>query len=329
MTRLKRIGMAAGLVAAALSAGPSLHAEDIAVDHRWGRTVLTEPAERIVTLSYTGIDTLLALGIMPIAYRTWYGGDERGLWPWAAAHLPVGATGLPLKGEIDPEAVARLNPDLVEASYSGISRAQYAALSHVTAVLPPPEGRGDFGTPWDEMLRIVGKATGRGARAQNVIEAIESRIDAVRRAHPDWQGKTAVVARLDGPLIFSEMDPRMKLISRLGFQLPDTANALALNNFYFKLDRELTEPLDADVVIWLDFAADRGSLDSHPLRHALRAFQEGREIFLGPGVSAALNYASALSIPYALDRLVPMLEAALDGDPATVVPDARKGGPDS
>ncbi|GGF36422.1 hypothetical protein GCM10011321_29210 [Youhaiella tibetensis] len=39
---------------------------------------------------------------------------------------------------------------------------------------------------------------------------------------------------------------------------------------------------------------------------------------------AALSRVSLLSIPVALENLVPILEAAADGDPTTVVPDARR-----
>jgi iron complex transport system substrate-binding protein len=37
-------------------------------------------------------------------------------------------------------------------------------------------------------------------------------------------------------------------------------------------------------------------------------------------VVGALAFGSVLSLPYALDRIVPMLVAALDGDPATDPP---------
>ena len=285
------------------------------IRHRWGETVFPDQPARIVSLSFTGIDTLLALKLVPIAYRAWYGGDEAGLWPWARAHMPAhmptGTKVTVLRGEIDPEAVARLRPDFVEAMYSGLSRAQYAALSRVSAVLPPLDGQGDFSAAWDDMVRGVGAATGRTQAADQVIERLHARFQAIRDRHPDWAGKTAVIAQAHGPVIYNDTDPRMALMTRLGFRLPDAARKFSLGNFFFKLDPELTAPLEADVVLWLRFSADTEHRIDHPLTHTRRSAREGREIFLTPELSAALSYASPLSIPYALTHLEPLLEAVL------------------
>lgn len=298
-------------------------AEFARVEHRWGDTIVRHQPERILSLSYIGIDTLLALELRPIAYRAWYGGDRRGLWPWAAARLPSQAAAVVLRGEIDVEAVARLRPDFVEAMYSGITRAQYSALSSVVPVLPAIAGKGDFGATWEDMLLGVGQATGRLQTAHAVIEEIEADFAAVRATHPEWEGMTAIVALPDGPLVFSDSDPRMAFMSRLGFRLPDAALKLYLGGFFFKLDRELTEPLEADVVLWLDVGSGIASVLDHPLRHTRRAVHEGREIVVGPELAAALSYASPLSIPFALERLVPMLESALNGVAEPRVPAAK------
>ncbi|MDF1791225.1 MAG: ABC transporter substrate-binding protein [Thalassobaculaceae bacterium] len=321
---------AVGCVTAALCLGavPCAAAEtaDTVIEHRWGETRVDARPERIVTLSLTGVDTFLALGVVPIAYRAWYGGDDNGLWPWASARLPKAARPVVLRGEIDAETVARLRPDLVEAMYSGITRAQYAAISHVAPTLPPLDARDAFAATWRDMLIGAGRATGRREVAHAAIARLEQRIAAIRAAHPEWQGATAVVAGPDGPSIYTWSDPRMTLMRRLGFRMPASARALSLGGFFLTLDRELTAPLDADILLWLDFGGGMASVLDHPLRHAMRAAREGREIVADPDLSAALSYASPLSIPYALDRLVPLLEAAFDGDPATPVPGAPAAG---
>ena len=42
-------------------------------------------------------------------------------------------------------------------------------------------------------------------------------------------------------------------------------------------------------------------------------------------LSGAFSFSSPLSIPFLLDELVPKLAAAVDGDPATAVPDQDVG----
>jgi iron complex transport system substrate-binding protein len=41
-------------------------------------------------------------------------------------------------------------------------------------------------------------------------------------------------------------------------------------------------------------------------------------------LSGAFSFSSLLSIDYALDKLVPLIELAIDGDPNTVVPRTAK-----
>jgi len=40
-------------------------------------------------------------------------------------------------------------------------------------------------------------------------------------------------------------------------------------------------------------------------------------VFTDTVLGSAFSHASLLSLPYAVDRLVPMIETALDGDPTT------------
>ncbi|MGH2941834.1 MAG: hypothetical protein ACRDLN_03525 [Solirubrobacteraceae bacterium] len=50
--------------------------------------------------------------------------------------------------------------------------------------------------------------------------------------------------------------------------------------------------------------------------------KEGRDVFLPEAgtLAEATSFISVLSIPILIDRLVPMLAAAADGDPATRPP---------
>lgn len=62
-------------------------------------------------------------------------------------------------------------------------------------------------------------------------------------------------------------------------------------------------------------------LRSNPLYQQLDVAVEGRDVFVTDTVVVgALTWATVLSIPFALDALVPMIAAAVDGDPATAVP---------
>lgn len=74
---------------------------------------------------------------------------------------------------------------------------------------------------------------------------------------------------------------------------------------------------DLGALIWL---GESREFDS-PLCRGLEVARQGRDIFVEePGeLSGAFGFNSALSLPVLVDRLVPMLGAALGGDPATPV----------
>ncbi len=69
--------------------------------------------------------------------------------------------------------------------------------------------------------------------------------------------------------------------------------------------------------------ADQAKLHDDPLYSRLAVKTEGREIFIGEPVydlSIVIGgFITVLSLPFLLDGLVPMLVAAIDGDPATQV----------
>ncbi|MEQ8923736.1 MAG: iron-siderophore ABC transporter substrate-binding protein, partial [Roseovarius sp.] len=73
----------------ALLSAPSLlrAAEALRFDGPWGETMLDRPARRVVSLGYTTQDPLLALGVVQLAVRDWFGGRPHAVWPWAEERL--------------------------------------------------------------------------------------------------------------------------------------------------------------------------------------------------------------------------------------------------
>lgn len=68
--------------------------------------------------------------------------------------------------------------------------------------------------------------------------------------------------------------------------------------------------------------AERQAYQDDEVFQGLDAVREGRVAYLGgfeTNFAGALGFDSPLSLPAAIDVVVPALAAALDGDPATVV----------
>ncbi len=111
----------------------------------------------------------------------------------------------------------------------------------------------------------------------------------------------------------------------MGFTETPAMNELTgENDFVINLSTEQLDVMDADVLIY--YVTDAGMQDvlAEPSRQFLRVYETGGEVFLGDLPVAALARVSLVSIPVALEALVPMLEGAADGDPSTPVPDGRQ-----
>ena len=328
LTRFSRRGFITA--AGSLLATPSLRAQtgELVFDHAYGKTVLPGPAKRVVSLGYTTQDSLLALGVVPQAIRYWYGDHPSGVWPWAQDLLGAAQPAL-MTGEVSIETVASLAPELIVAIGSGISQSEYALLSQIAPVLMHEADYTPYGMPWDAELRMIARATGTSERAETLISGLRDRFAALRTRHPDWQDRSAVCAWHEGgqTSAFLGGDSRVQVLREMGFHLPEAlAQMQGAEGFYTALSPEDLSPIDADLLMWISSGGQADDLAALAMRRTLRANAEGRELFCDALLSGALSFGSVLSMPYALDRLEPEIAAALDGDPATVVPSAQEAG---
>ncbi|WP_419899619.1 ABC transporter substrate-binding protein [Roseomonas sp. USHLN139] len=322
-----RRALLAGLAAAAI-ARPAAAATEIRLDDAFGGIVLTKIPERVVSLGFTTHDTLLALGVQPVAVRHWFGDAPGGIWPWAQPLLQRPAPVL-LNGDVSVERVAELRPDLIVGIGSGITPEIHATLSKFAPVLMHERGQATYGTPWDSLARRLGQALGRAPEAEAAIAAARRSFAAARARHPGWAGRSAVAAYSFGGETgaFTRSDTRGRFLAELGLVVPEAVEQRrAPQGFYARLSPEDLSPLEADLLIWISASGQMAEIAALPLRRLLRAHREGREVVATALVSAALSFGSVLSLPFALEALEPELAAALDGDPATVVPSARATG---
>ncbi|MCH2165716.1 MAG: ABC transporter substrate-binding protein [Marinovum sp.] len=307
------------LLLVALLANFGARASERVLEHRYGTTRINGTPERVVSLSFIGHDFLLGLGVAPVALRYWYGDGPFGVWPWAADALGDAEPSV-IYGAIDVEAVALLEPDLILAQWSGITETEYALLSKIAPTLPPPQGVGDYGATWQQMTRHIGFALNIERRAEEQIEATEARFADMRARYPHWQGQTAASVWADQIGAYTRADIRGKFFENLGLiNAPGVENMVGKNVYNVRISPEDVSPIDTDVLLWLTVGDARSALQRIGLRTTMRSFQKGREIIADPDLTAALSHSSPLAIHYALDRLEPLLKAALDGDPATEV----------
>jgi iron complex transport system substrate-binding protein len=312
------------ILAATVLAAPALAAAQdfpLTIETNYGTTTIDERPVRVATIDASGADDLLALGIQPVVIKYWFGDYPRVVWPWADALLEE-VPDYVVRGDLDFEAILAADPDVIIALWSNITQADFDRLSQIAPVVAVPPGVGNYDLSWDERALRLGLALGLEQEAEEKVEAIRDLLAEVAQSHPEWDGLTVSVAaiRAQGdPGAYTSGDIRAQLLADMGFETPEPIEALATEDspYWASLSLEDLSPLDGDLIIWLSSTQEFDDILALTDRPYLSAVEEGREILAGKDMTGAFSHATLLSLPYAIERIVPMIEAALDGDPQT------------
>jgi iron complex transport system substrate-binding protein len=309
---------------AATPAEQSSGAFPVTVEHKFGTTEIPSDPKRVVTVGYTDQDITLALGVVPVGVGDFLGGYEWRERPWAQEALGGEQPEIVGAQEINFEAVAAQRPDLIIGINAGLKKADYDRLSKIAPTVGQSGEYIDFGMPWDEQTLLVGKALGRPEQAQQVVDDVEAKFKAFREAHPEFAGKSAVLAYggPDGYGAYATGDNRSRFLGDLGFKTPTEIDKLAGDSFYVQFSQEQFRLMDQDLVVMYGAQDD---ILANPVFKRLDAVKEDRVVYLDltDQMAGALGFASALSLPYLLDESEPALTAAMDGDPGTAVSQPR------
>ncbi|GAA4726675.1 iron-siderophore ABC transporter substrate-binding protein [Nocardioides endophyticus] len=308
------------------SGAPEESAFPVTIKHKYGETTIEKAPERVVCIGLTDQDTLMALGIVPVGVTYWFGDEKlQGVYPWAQDYLGDAELPTVLKetNGVEIEKVAALAPDLIIGQYAGLTEQDYKKLEAMGVPVVAQSGDyTDYGTPWDEAALTLGTAIGKPKAAQELIDSVKKRITDEAAKHPEFKGQTAgVVTPYEGLFLYGPEDPRSRMLLDLGFDLHPLITDADDSEFGISLSAERTSDLDdIGVAVWLDYEADK---QTQKLFDATTAYDEGRWIDINDSNGSyyvAHSFVTPLSIPYVLDRYVPQLAAAADGDPKTEPP---------
>lgn len=300
----------------AAASGSAGGAFPVSIENQFGTTEIPAEPERVVTVGFNDQDFVLALGVTPVGVRENLGDYDVTQRPWAQEQL-AGAGDIPTVGseEIDVEAVAALEPDLIVGVYSYMDQAVYDQLSGIAPTLAQTDAYPDGATPWQEQTLLTGQALGKDDEAQQLVDDVEGRFATAVSENPSFAGTSIAVDLTgvgSGHYLLGRDDLRTQFFTDLGFTVPDASTDVS---------PERLDLLEADVLAVNGY--DQADATADTVFAGLDVVTSGRTVLLGSysgAVSAALGYGSPLSLPYLLDEVVPALAAAADGDPATTVP---------
>lgn len=296
----------------------SAKAFPVTIRHALGSTTIEREPKRVVAIGWSDQDPVLALGVKPVGTTEWFNEQPGAIFPWAreaagGAKPEIVATA----GEINFERVASLRPDLILALYEGLDRAKYDLLSKIAPTVAHSPEFDPFGATWQNMTLTAGRALGCEQRAKELIEDVEARFAKVRGEHPEWAKQTLLMMADLNPgkySVFSPQDPKARFFAELGFKTEPPWISGRVKNNVAELSAEEVGLLDVDRHAWTSDPETLKRIKDDQLYNRLDAVREGRVYYLDytqlPFPGAAVTFNSVLSIPYALDHVVPRLEAS-------------------
>ncbi|MCG8349706.1 MAG: iron-siderophore ABC transporter substrate-binding protein [Chloroflexales bacterium] len=305
------------------AAAQTANAFPVTLEHKFGSTTIAASPERVAALGYTDQDPILALGVKPVAIRYFFGDETTQIWPWAQAALgdtaPPTVLNMP-HGKLNFETITALQPDLIIAVSAGITDEEYQTLAQIAPTVAQSDAYVDFGVPWQEQTKLIGRALGKESLAQELVANIEARFAQALAAYPEFAGASVAIGATAGEGQFYFSGPeheRQRFLTSLGFTLPDDLTEIAGDSFFGAISGERLDLLDTDVLIWTVYSdEEQANIEQNPLYRQLSVAKEGGDIFLdisgeGDLVGPALVYSSVLSLPVVFDELVPQLVEAL------------------
>lgn len=294
----------------------------VTIEHVYGETTITEKPERVATVAWANHEVPLALGVVPVGMSkaTWGDDDDNGVLPWVEDQLDeLGAETPVLFDEtdgIDFEAVADTNPDVILASYSGITQEEYDTLSKIAPVVAYPEVA--WGTPVETMIEMNSAALGLADEGQELIDQLHADTEAALDEHAALKDAKVLFAYLDPSdlsqiMYYTPVDTRPGFLTSLGLPEPQVLADTESTDFYLTVSAEQADVFeDVDLFITYGDASLIETLQADPLLSKIPAIADGRIAILPDATPlAASANPSPLSIGWGIGDYFALLEAPL------------------
>ncbi len=244
------------------------------VEHAMGSTKLEKTPERVVILTNEGTEALLALGVTPVgAVQSWTGDP----WYDHIADDMKDAESVGLESEVNVEAIAALQPDLI----IGNKMRQEAIYEQLNAIAPTVFAE-DLRGNWKNNFELYAKAVNKEEKGKEVITAYEARIADLKEQLGDKLNlKVSMVRFMAGDVRIYQKDSFSGVIlEQLGFARPESQN---VDEFALKgATKEQMPLMDGDILFYFTYETGDGAASElekewleDPLFKNLKAAKKG------------------------------------------------------
>lgn len=289
----------------------------------WGRTEVKEKPVRVATVSDGDTSIALALGLVPVITPDVEDGDPVAEYKQRAVEK-LGKKKLKTYDDTDGtdyEAIAAEEPDIILGVNTWDVDTDYAKLSPIAPVVTFADKNQANTLTWQERLKTAAKALGLSEKAEEVIAANEKTVKEAAAAHPDFKGKTYTYSVVHPEQItymsFADQDPGV--FEQLGLvKHPRSKNYTADKD---SVSLENLDELETDVLLMTYPFGDEGllsasELESNKLFRSLDVVKN-KHFAVVPSentLASAIAYPDALSAPWVVENLTPILAKAVAGE---------------
>ncbi|MBO9045447.1 iron-siderophore ABC transporter substrate-binding protein [Curtobacterium flaccumfaciens pv. flaccumfaciens] len=295
------------------SSGSSDAAFPVSITTGLGTTTIESAPKRVVALGWGDAETALELGVQPVGASDWlaFGGD--GVGPWLKGAYDKSPK---IIQTLEPsyEDILKLNPDVILDVKSSGDKERYDKLSAIAPTVAIPKGGANYLASTEQQTTMIAKALGKESEGKKLLSGLDDAYAAARKAHPDFEGKTAVVGAYssEGFGAYASTDSRSTFMRNLGFEIPEAIDEQAGKEFSVHLSDENLDLLDADLTLILPIYVDASEASSNKLFQKVPSVEAGHSIvFDDKDVSSAFSMGTTAAIEWALDKLPAQFEEKL------------------
>ncbi|MFJ4295053.1 iron-siderophore ABC transporter substrate-binding protein [Curtobacterium sp. NPDC089689] len=309
--------VAASLVLAGCASGSGTSTDDasssakadgqfpVSITTALGTTEIKSAPERVVALGWGDAETALELGVQPVGASDWLGFGGDGVGPWLKGAYMKSPK---IIQTLEPsyEDIIKLKPDVILDVKSSGDADRYAKLSAIAPTVAVPKGGANYLATTEQQVDMIAKALGKESEGKKLLSGLDDAYAAARKAHPEFEGKTAVVGSYssEGFGAYASSDSRSQFMENLGFTIPKAIDQQAGKQFAVSLSDENLDLLDADLTLILPIFVDASEATSNKLFQKVPSVEAGHDIvFDDKDVSSAFSLGTTAAIEWALDKL--------------------------
>lgn len=297
----------------------------ITIEHAFGETVIESKPERVATVQWANHDVALALGVVPVGFSAANFGvqDNSGLLPWTAEKLEELGEKNPNVFQdtdgLDFEAIADSDPDVILASYSGITQEDYDLLSQIAPVVAYQSG--PWNTTWRDQVLLNATGMGMKEEGEQLIKDTENLIKEKAAEHPEMEGKKVVWVNFSADdmsklHLYTNTDPRGEFLMELGMEYPEgVLNEITDPSSYsLSLSAENADLLnEADIIVGYGDDNLYEAIKADPLLGKIPAIERGSVVFInGTSPLGAAGNPNPLAIEYTIDEYLELIGGAIE-----------------